>query len=246
MKLSASFKIATRLTKQGIGVILTPKNNQNIMGTPEKGPVAAYAYEQPKHTPVFMVKNRRPADDKKEGLEFLRGISGGVEMLSVLKERVDQATAAGREVVFPSDSEVRAMIVQKGIFDAEAQVSRLRGLTYLEVAKVLEWKEEPDNIDEEIGRKWDNVYFDGKVKSVKSQIDGVRATFGEIDAGEYEFPTGDFTEEITILTGKVTIVLDGVTTTYGPQDKVTIPKNKTFQISVDEETKTATYLCKYL
>ncbi len=54
-----------------------------------------------------------------------------------------------------------------------------------------------------------NEYFDGKVKSIAFKGLNKPATVGVMAAGEYTFNTAE-KEKMTVITGELIIVLDGV------------------------------------
>lgn len=93
------------------------------------------------------------------------------------------------------------------------------------------------------GGEWDNVYFEGKVRSKNTEIDGRRATQGEIEPGEYVFPTSS-EEHVTILGGSVEVRLPGTEEwmRFGPGQKFMVPAGKEFGIRTAE---LASYECLY-
>lgn len=93
-------------------------------------------------------------------------------------------------------------------------------------------------------KHWDNEYFDGKVRSTKTIIDGRRATQGEIDPGEYKFTT-DSEEKFTVTGGAAEIKLENETEfrRYNTGEVAVIPPNSTFTIRV---AKPVTYDCVYM
>jgi uncharacterized protein YaiE (UPF0345 family) len=83
-----------------------------------------------------------------------------------------------------------------------------------------------------------NVYFEGKVQSLGFQIDGLGATVGVVDPGEYDFGPARRREKIQVVIGFPTI--NGKV--RGPGDQVEIEVGGEIKISV---TSPVGYLCLY-
>lgn len=101
--------------------------------------------------------------------------------------------------------------------------------------------------------RWDNEYFNGKVRSRKMVTMGKRATIGEIDPGTYQFPTEE-QEKIEVIVGTIFITLPGESEKQLDEgDEITIPPNTTFTVRVadnegwttDGTSSCAVYECIY-
>ena len=88
-----------------------------------------------------------------------------------------------------------------------------------------------------------NEYFDGKVKSIALDSAEGTATVGVMAAGEYEFGTS-CVEVMTVVSGKLTILMSGETTwkVYKKFESFVVEKNTKFKVKCDEDTP---YLCLY-
>lgn len=93
-------------------------------------------------------------------------------------------------------------------------------------------------------KHWDNQYFDGRVRSIKTILGMRRATQGEIDPGEYEFTT-TVEERITVTGGSLEVKLPGETDfrRYETGYVIEVPPNSSFTIRA---TEPATYDCIYV
>ncbi|EEX64749.1 DUF1255 domain-containing protein [Vibrio metoecus] len=90
----------------------------------------------------------------------------------------------------------------------------------------------------------ENVYFDGKVKSLGfSQQDG-ESTVGVMAAGEYTFGTGA-PERMTVVKGALTIKRAGEEnwTTFTAGEAFDVAGNSSFDLQVEVATA---YLCEFL
>ena len=87
-----------------------------------------------------------------------------------------------------------------------------------------------------------NEYFEGNIKSLGFEIDGIQYTAGVFSAGTYSITT-EKEEHVTVTVGGFEIRLPGsdwkVVTTG---DTVVIPPDTKFDLKV---TKTASYICVY-
>jgi uncharacterized protein YaiE (UPF0345 family) len=88
-----------------------------------------------------------------------------------------------------------------------------------------------------------NDYFDGNVKSIAFDSSEGTATLGVMAAGEYEFGTSTI-EEMTVITGKLTVLLPGEQEwkVYKKSETFVVPKGVKFRVRATEDTP---YLCLY-
>lgn len=93
-------------------------------------------------------------------------------------------------------------------------------------------------------KHWDNEYFDGKVRSIKTILGMRRATQGEIDPGEYEFTT-ETEERITVTSGQLEVKLPGEADfrRYDTGYVIEVPPNSSFTLRA---TEPVTYDCIYV
>ena len=75
-----------------------------------------------------------------------------------------------------------------------------------------------------------NSYFDGKVASIAFQGDGLPATVGVMDVGEYTFDTAS-KETMTVVSGALTVQLPGSENwdTYQAGDSFVVAANASRQ-----------------
>jgi len=102
-----------------------------------------------------------------------------------------------------------------------------------------------ENFENVTAVKKANIYYDGKVTSRTVLFsDGTKKTLGIILPGKYEFGTGD-KELMEVLAGAINALLPGTTEwkTYEAGQSFEVPKNSSFQVSVDT---IADYCCSYL
>ena len=88
-----------------------------------------------------------------------------------------------------------------------------------------------------------NEYFEGNVKSLAFQASSSPATIGVMAKGEYVFKTSSV-EYMTVITGKMTVLLPGNTEwrDFRPFDTFIVEKNLSFKVRLTEDTS---YLCLY-
>ena len=88
-----------------------------------------------------------------------------------------------------------------------------------------------------------NSYFDGKVASIAFQGEGLPATVGVMDVGEYTFDTST-KETMTVVSGELTVRLPGseVWNSYGAGDSFVVAAGASFSLKVAQQTA---YLCTY-
>jgi len=87
-----------------------------------------------------------------------------------------------------------------------------------------------------------NEYFDGKVKSIAFENNNKAATVGVMASGDYVFKT-DSKENMTIISGTMTVILPGATrTTFNAGQSFDVPANSSFDVTVSSDTA---YLCVY-
>lgn len=94
-------------------------------------------------------------------------------------------------------------------------------------------------------RSWDNLYYDGNVRSKKTTVEGKRATQGEIDPGTYEFST-TVEETITVDEGRLEVgfpIEIAQMNTYFPGQSFVIPAGQKFMLCVAEGV--VKYTCVY-
>jgi uncharacterized protein YaiE (UPF0345 family) len=87
-----------------------------------------------------------------------------------------------------------------------------------------------------------NEYFEGKIKSLGFEVDGIQYTAGVFSPGTYSITT-EKEEHVTVTVGAFEIRLPG--SDWKPVkagDTVVIPPTTTFDLKV---TKTASYFCMY-
>ncbi len=90
-----------------------------------------------------------------------------------------------------------------------------------------------------------NSYFEGNVQSIGFERNGRRHTVGAIHPGDYHFGT-DAAERMTVVTGEMTIKLDG------ESSWVKYPAGTTFEVAsksgfdVRVSGGPAAYWCEYL
>ncbi len=89
-----------------------------------------------------------------------------------------------------------------------------------------------------------NEYYDGLVKSIGFENESGKFTVGVMAAGEYEFGTST-TEYMTIVSGKMNVLLPGKTDwkMFQPFETFIVPKDSKFRIIVDDTA--CSYLCRY-
>ena len=87
-----------------------------------------------------------------------------------------------------------------------------------------------------------NEYFDGRIKSLGFELNGIPCTTGVILPGEYAIDT-EKEEHITVTLGGFEIRPPGSDwKTVKIGDTVVIPANATFDLKINE---TASYICMY-
>jgi len=87
-----------------------------------------------------------------------------------------------------------------------------------------------------------NEYFEGKIKSLGFELEGIPYTTGVILPGEYAIDT-EKEEHITVTLGGFEIRPPGLDwKTVKSGDTVVIPENATFDVKIRE---TASYICMY-
>lgn len=88
-----------------------------------------------------------------------------------------------------------------------------------------------------------NEYFNGTVKSLGFTNSDGKATVGVMAKGEYEFGTSTI-EEMTLVSGKWSILLPGSSTWINPGkgETFTVPKDSKFKLKIEEDSA---YLCVY-
>lgn len=87
-----------------------------------------------------------------------------------------------------------------------------------------------------------NEYFEGKIKSLGFELEGIPYTTGVILPGEYAIDT-EKEEHITVTLGVFEIRPPGLDwKTVKSGDTVVIPANATFDVKIRE---TASYICRY-
>lgn len=88
----------------------------------------------------------------------------------------------------------------------------------------------------------ENSYFDGKVKSIGSELSGEKFTVGVMAPGEYSFGTSTV-EVMEIIHGEAVVKLPGMEKkTYGKGEIFRVEKDVEFSLSVKSP---ASYLCLY-
>ena len=89
-----------------------------------------------------------------------------------------------------------------------------------------------------------NEYFAGKVKSLLVNIPGGKLTVGMMEAGDYEFGTGN-KEIMHVIVGSLTVKLPGSKEwqVFPSGAKFEVAANSKFQLKADSDTA---YLCEYL
>ena len=90
-----------------------------------------------------------------------------------------------------------------------------------------------------------NEYFAGKVKSIGFENGSIgRSSVGVMEAGEYNFSTGQ-PEEMTVIAGSLNVLLPGSTewVAFGVGDSFPVPGKSQFTVQVCESSA---YLCRYL
>jgi uncharacterized protein YaiE (UPF0345 family) len=88
-----------------------------------------------------------------------------------------------------------------------------------------------------------NEYFDGKVKSIAFQGEGLPATVGVMAPGEYTFGTSQ-REYMTVVSGELIVKLPGSEEfkSFKEGTTFTVEANESFDLQVPVATA---YLCKY-
>jgi uncharacterized protein YaiE (UPF0345 family) len=87
-----------------------------------------------------------------------------------------------------------------------------------------------------------NEYFDGNVKSLGFELDGIPYTVGVILAGDYTFST-EKNEHIQVVAGEIEIKLPGGPWGTIKKGEVTIiPARSTFDLKLKNP---AAYICAY-
>lgn len=86
-------------------------------------------------------------------------------------------------------------------------------------------------------------YHDDKVQSLTYEKEGVAASVGIMDTGEYEFGAVQ-KETTTVTSGMIALKLSGAAEwkEYKPFESFVVPAHTDFRIKVD---KISTYLCFY-
>ncbi|MBB6094850.1 hypothetical protein HNQ60_003737 [Povalibacter uvarum] len=90
-----------------------------------------------------------------------------------------------------------------------------------------------------------NTYFDGRVQSVGFERNGLKATVGVIEPGEYHFGTGA-AERMTVTSGQLKVKQ------AGGNDWVTYPQGTSFEVAANSGFDVqavggpAAYLCEFL
>jgi len=89
-----------------------------------------------------------------------------------------------------------------------------------------------------------NTYFEGKVQSVGFERNGLRATVGVVDAGEFRFDTVA-PERMTIVSGELWARLpgEGAFRPYAAGTAFEVPARSGFDVRA---TAPAAYLCEFL
>lgn len=90
-----------------------------------------------------------------------------------------------------------------------------------------------------------NVYYDGKVASRTLNFpDGSRKTLGFMQAGEYEFSTGQ-AEIIEVLGGAADVQIEGASgwTQCATGSEFHVPANSSFKLKIDSYFD---YCCSYM
>jgi len=88
-----------------------------------------------------------------------------------------------------------------------------------------------------------NTYFDGSVQSVGFERNGLRATVGVIEPGEYHFNTAA-AERMTVVSGQLSAKISGVWQAYPAGTYFEVPANSGFDVRADGGP--AAYLCEFL
>jgi purine/pyrimidine-nucleoside phosphorylase len=89
-----------------------------------------------------------------------------------------------------------------------------------------------------------NTYFDGRVQSIGFERNGLRATVGVIDAGEYHFNTGA-AERMTVTSGELRAKLaSGEWRNFPAGTYFEVPANSGFDVQAVGGP--AAYLCEFL
>ncbi len=88
-----------------------------------------------------------------------------------------------------------------------------------------------------------NSYFEGKVASIAFQGQGLPATVGVMDIGEYTFATSQ-KETMTVVSGALKVQLPGSEQWqhYAAGESFVVEANESFAVVVSEQTA---YLCSY-
>lgn len=86
-------------------------------------------------------------------------------------------------------------------------------------------------------------YFNGKVRSLGSEIKGQRFCVGVMEPGDYTFGTSSV-QVMEVIYGEMEVGLpDGSIKTYGRGEIFKVDAEKDYQITI--ETMPAAYLCLY-
>ena len=89
-----------------------------------------------------------------------------------------------------------------------------------------------------------NTYFDGRVQSLGFERNGLRATVGVLDAGEYHFSTAA-AERMTVISGQLSAKpASGAWTAYATGTSFEVPANSSFDVRAVDGP--AAYLCEFL
>src|SRR3569832_947791 len=88
-----------------------------------------------------------------------------------------------------------------------------------------------------------NTYFDGNVKSVGIERNGIRATDGVIAMGEYHFNTAA-PERMTVISGQMSAKIDGAWQVYPAGSYCEVSANSGFDVRALGGP--AAYLCEFL
>jgi uncharacterized protein YaiE (UPF0345 family) len=87
-----------------------------------------------------------------------------------------------------------------------------------------------------------NEYFEGRVKSLATELNGQKFSIGIIEPGEYTFGTQE-KELMEIIQGEMEVVNPtDIKRTYSKGESFKIPQNSEFTVKVNAPTS---YICLY-